>query len=146
MTFWCAGYRNVTAAYGVEGFTADHLAAFKRFDISRVVIAFDRDEAGERGAAKIAAQLMAEGIDCYRVQFPKGMDANDYALEGHARRQIAGRADPQGRVARRRETPRRRPARSPTTCRRRCVSAPSASAAKEIDAAPIIEPETDRFL
>ena len=80
-TFWCAGYRGVTAAYGVEGFTADHLAAFKRHDVRRVVIAFDRDEAGERGAAKIAAQLMAEGIDCYRVQFPKGMDANDYALK-----------------------------------------------------------------
>ena len=30
LTFWCAGYRNVTASYGVEGFTADHLAAFKR--------------------------------------------------------------------------------------------------------------------
>lgn len=80
-TLWCAGYRNVTAAYGVEGFTADHLAAFKRFDIKRVVIAFDRDEAGERGAAKIAAQLMAEGIDGYRMLFPKGMDANGYALK-----------------------------------------------------------------
>ena len=29
---------------------------------------------------------MAEGIDCYRMQFPKGMDANAYALEAHARR------------------------------------------------------------
>ena len=80
-TFWCAGYRGVTAAYGVEGFTADHLAAFKEHGVARVVIAFDRDEAGERGAAKIASQLMAEGIDCYRMQFPKGMDANDYALK-----------------------------------------------------------------
>ena len=80
-TFWVAGYRNVTAAYGVEGFTADHLAAFKEHGVARVVIAFDRDEAGERGASKIAAQLMADGIDCYRVQFPKGMDANDYALK-----------------------------------------------------------------
>ena len=80
-TFWCAGYRGVTAAYGVEGFTTDHLAAFKEHGVARVVIAFDRDEAGMRGAAKIAGQLMAEGIDCYRVQFPKGMDANDYALK-----------------------------------------------------------------
>jgi DNA primase len=79
-TFWVAGYRGVTAAYGVEGFTADHLAAFKRFDVRRVVIAFDRDEAGERGAAKVASQLLAEGIDCYRMLFPKGMDANAYAL------------------------------------------------------------------
>ncbi len=81
LTFWCAGYRNVTAAYGVEGFTPDHLAAFKRFDIRRVLIAFDRDEAGERGTAKIAERLLAEGFDCYRVLFPKGLDANDYALK-----------------------------------------------------------------
>ena len=25
LTFWCAGYRNVTASYGIEGFTKDHL-------------------------------------------------------------------------------------------------------------------------
>ena len=81
MTFWCAGYRNVTAAYGVEGLTEDHLAAFKRCGVRRVLIAFDRDEAGERGAEKAAERLMAEGLECYRVQFPKGMDANEYALK-----------------------------------------------------------------
>ncbi len=81
MTFWCAGYRNVTAAYGVEGLTDDHLATFKRLGVRRVLIAFDRDDAGERGAEKVAERLMAEGIECYRVQFPKGMDANEYALK-----------------------------------------------------------------
>jgi DNA primase len=81
MTFWCAGYRNVTAAYGIEGFTADHLAAFRRYGIERVLIAYDRDEAGDRAADKLAKQLIAEGIDCYRIQFPRGMDANEYALK-----------------------------------------------------------------
>ncbi len=81
MTFWCAGYRNVTAAYGVEGLTEDHLAAFKRCGVKRVLIAFDRDEAGDRGAEKAAERLMAQGMECYRVQFPKGMDANEYALK-----------------------------------------------------------------
>jgi DNA primase catalytic core len=81
MTFWCAGYRNVTAAYGVEGLTDDHLVAFKRCGVRRVLIAFDRDDAGERGAQKAAERLMAEGLECYRVQFPKGMDANEYALK-----------------------------------------------------------------
>lgn len=81
MTFWCAGYRNVTAAYGVEGLTDDHLAAFKRLGTRRVLIAFDRDDAGERGTEKAAERLMAEGIECYRVQFPKGMDASEYALK-----------------------------------------------------------------
>jgi DNA primase catalytic core len=81
MTFWCAGYRNVTAAYGVEGLTEGHLATFKRLGVRRVLIAFDRDEAGERGALKAAERMMAEGIECYRVQFPKGMDANEYACK-----------------------------------------------------------------
>jgi DNA primase len=81
MTFWCAGYRNVTATYGVEGLTDDHLAAFKRYGIRRVLIAFDRDEAGERGATKVAERLMVEGIECFRIQFPKGMDGNEYALK-----------------------------------------------------------------
>jgi len=81
MTFWCAGYRNVTAAYGVEGLTDDHLTAFKRCGTRRVLIAFDRDDAGERGAEKAAERLMAEGLECYRIQFPKGMDANEYACK-----------------------------------------------------------------
>ena len=81
LTFWCAGYRNVTAAYGVEGFTDDHLAALKQHGIERVLIAYDRDDAGERGAAKVSELLMASGIECFRIQFPKGMDANEYALK-----------------------------------------------------------------
>jgi DNA primase len=79
MTFWCAGYRHVTAAYGVEGFTADHLAALQQAGTERVLIAYDRDAAGDAAAAKLATQLMAIGIACYRIQFPKGMDANAYA-------------------------------------------------------------------
>ncbi|MDP3514723.1 MAG: CHC2 zinc finger domain-containing protein [Sulfuritalea sp.] len=79
LTFWCAGYRNVTSAYGIEGFTDEMADAFQRHGIERVLIAFDRDEAGERGAAKVAERLMACGIECFRIQFPKGMDANEYA-------------------------------------------------------------------
>jgi DNA primase catalytic core len=81
LTFWCSGYRNVTSSYGVEGFTADHLAAFQQHGIARVLIAYDRDEAGERAAEKLAKKLTAEGLDCYRILFPKGMDANEYALK-----------------------------------------------------------------
>ncbi|MGH8568255.1 MAG: CHC2 zinc finger domain-containing protein, partial [Gammaproteobacteria bacterium] len=81
LTFWCAGYRNVTAAYGTEGFTEEHLAAFKRHKTERVLIAYDRDEPGERAAEKLAPVLIAQGIECWRIQFPKGMDANEYALK-----------------------------------------------------------------
>jgi DNA primase catalytic core len=84
MTFWCAGLRNVTAAYGVEGVTDDLLALLAspvEGRARRVLIAFDRDDAGERGATKLAEVLMARGVDCWRVQFPRGMDANEYALK-----------------------------------------------------------------
>jgi len=81
LTFWCAGFRHVTASYGVNGFTDDHRAAFKKYGTKRIYIAYDRDDAGERAAQQLAEELMAMGMECFRVQFPKGMDANDYALK-----------------------------------------------------------------
>ena len=79
LTFWVAGIRQVTASYGVNGFTADHRAAFERHGTERVYIAYDRDEAGDKAAAALAPELIGMGIECFRVQFPKGMDANEYA-------------------------------------------------------------------
>src|SRR6266513_655434 len=81
LTFWCAGYRHVTASYGVNGFTDDHRAAFQKHGTKRIYIAYDRDDAGERAAEKLAEEIMAMGIECFRVKFPKNMDANDYALK-----------------------------------------------------------------
>ncbi len=81
LTFWCVGYQNVTASYGVNGFTDDHLAAFKHYGVKRVLIAYDRDGAGDQAALALAEKLAAEGMSCYRIQFSKGMDANEYALK-----------------------------------------------------------------
>jgi DNA primase len=81
LTFWCADYRNVTASYGVNGFTEDHREAFKKHGIKKVLIAYDRDEAGEKAALGLAGELISMGIDCYRVLFPKGMDANEYGCK-----------------------------------------------------------------
>jgi len=81
LTFWCAGYRNVTTSYGIEGFTAEHREAMHRYETERVYIAYDRDAAGDRAAEKLAEELAAMGIEVMRVLFPKGMDANEYALK-----------------------------------------------------------------
>jgi DNA primase len=78
LSFWVNGYRNVTASYGTGGFTDGHLAVFKQQGIQRVLIAYDRDAAGNRAAEALAERLNAEGLACYRLHFPKGMDANDY--------------------------------------------------------------------
>lgn len=79
LSFWVAGYRHVTASYGVEGFTDDHLAALKRYGTERVLLAYDRDDAGEKAANALAEKLISEGIGCYRLHFPKDTDANEYA-------------------------------------------------------------------
>jgi DNA primase catalytic core len=81
LTFWCAGYTNVTAAFGVEGFTDEHVALFRASGVERVIIAFDRDRAGDAGTVKLAGRLMGEGFGCCRLKLPHGMDANDYALK-----------------------------------------------------------------
>ncbi|WP_168428304.1 toprim domain-containing protein, partial [Erwinia amylovora] len=44
-------------------------------------IAYDRDEAGDRGAETVAEALNGAGIDAWRVRFPQGLDANAYALK-----------------------------------------------------------------
>ena len=79
LTFWVAGFRDVTASYGVNGFTADHRAAFAQHGTERVYIAYDNDEAGNKAAEKLAEELIGMGIECFRVEFPKGIDANEYA-------------------------------------------------------------------
>jgi len=79
LTFYCAGFHNVTTAYGVNGVPSELLEAFKAYGTERVLVAYDRDVAGDAAAEILARTLAGEGIACFRVLFPRGMDANDYA-------------------------------------------------------------------
>jgi len=80
LTFWVNGFRNVTTSYGVNGFTEEMLEAFKAYCAERVLIAYDRDDGGEKAAAQLAEKLIAEDIECFRIQLPHGMDVNQFAL------------------------------------------------------------------
>jgi len=77
LTFWASGFRNVTCLFGTEGFTDELWEAVRK--VRRVRIAYDADDAGERAAQRDAERFQAHGIEVYRVKFPHGMDANDYA-------------------------------------------------------------------
>lgn len=81
LTFWRWGFRHVTTSYGINGFTDDILQALVDHQIKRVLIAYDRDEAGNKAAVEVAKKLNQQGMDCFRVLFPKGMDANEYACQ-----------------------------------------------------------------
>lgn len=81
LTFWNAGFHNVTASYGIQGFTKDHRKAFKNNGIKTVFIAYDRDQAGNSAAKDMAEEFFVNGLEAWRVEFPKGMDANEYATK-----------------------------------------------------------------
>lgn len=81
LTFWVNGIRNVTFIYGCQGFTDELLETILAKKVRRVRIAYDADDAGNRAALRDAERLAAQGLDVYRVKFPHGMDANEYALK-----------------------------------------------------------------
>ena len=79
LTFWNHGFRNVTTSYGTGGFTDGIMDAFKSNNIKRVLIAYDRDNPGNEAAETLSKKLNKEGMDTFRILFPKNMDANEYA-------------------------------------------------------------------
>ena len=91
LTFWCAGFRHVTSAYGTEGFGSGHFEAFSAHGVKRVLIAFDRDEAGDKAARRLADKLATAGIECFRVELPPGADVNDVARDAKSATEALGR-------------------------------------------------------
>ena len=79
LTFWVNGFKNVTCLFGTEGFTDELWEALKH--VQRVRIAYDADDAGERAAQRDTERFQKHGIEVFRVKFPHGMDANEYACK-----------------------------------------------------------------
>jgi DNA primase catalytic core len=77
LTFWANGFKNVTCLYGTEGFTDELWEAMKH--VQRVRIAYDADDAGDRAAERDTARFRKHGMEVFRIKFPHGMDANEYA-------------------------------------------------------------------
>lgn len=71
LMFWCHGFRNVTCIFGHEAISEDHMAAFREFNIKRVMTP----------CKAITPMLLEAGIDCYLLKFPTGLDANSYGLQ-----------------------------------------------------------------
>jgi DNA primase len=84
ITFWIAGFRNVTATFGKSGFTDELYQAFIKSDTKRCYISFDNDSKNDPtdNAAMMAAnRLMAQGIECFRIEYPlNANDTNAYAM------------------------------------------------------------------
>jgi len=81
LTFWRHGMEAVTCTFGTANFSAELFEAIRAAKVESVRLAFDADEAGEKAAARAAARLQAVGIECHRIRFPWGSDANSHALD-----------------------------------------------------------------
>jgi DNA primase catalytic core len=90
LTVWSAGFESVTTAYGTNNFTAATLETLQAQNVRDVLIAFDRDTAGDQAAATVAEQLQAVGINAWRVLFPHGMDANAYVMSTQPAEKVLG--------------------------------------------------------
>ena len=84
LTFWIAGFRNVTATFGKSGFTDELYQKFIKSDTKRCYIGFDNDSKNDPtdNAAMMAAnRLMTQGIECFRIEYPlNANDTNAYAM------------------------------------------------------------------
>ncbi|VAW78458.1 DNA primase [hydrothermal vent metagenome] len=63
LTFWRWGFKAVTSSFGVSGFTDELLQCLIDKAIKRVLIAYDRDAAGNQAAEKLAKVLNKHAID-----------------------------------------------------------------------------------
>ena len=79
LTFWVNGFKNVSFIYGTNGFTDELFDTLLSKKIRRVRFAYDADEAGNKAAERDIEKLSAHGVECWRVKFPWGLDANEYA-------------------------------------------------------------------
>lgn len=95
LTFWCQGLRAVTSVFGEEGLTEEVFEGLKRHRISTIRIAYGASEAGDKAAARDASKLQAIGIECFRIRFPWGEDANSLVTKhgGEALREVNRQAE-----------------------------------------------------
>ncbi len=81
LTFWCAGFRNVTCSFGAGSVNEDLWALLHDARPRWLILAQDNDPAGNDAVAKLAPRLAELGIGVKRVQLPADVDVNAYACQ-----------------------------------------------------------------
>jgi len=81
LTLWDKGEKNVIATTtGASSFDPAWVDQLK--DVQKIIIVYDPDEPGQKGAREVARRL---GYDrCFNVALPDGQDLNEYFMAGNA--------------------------------------------------------------
>ena len=91
LTLWCAGFRNAIAPGHPAGFGTDLAVVLAEHRVRRVLIGFDADGDGDTAADALAVELLAAGIECYRLHLARGSDVNGLARRSKSPTDALGR-------------------------------------------------------
>jgi len=90
LTFWCAGFRNVTTSYDLHKLPEELIHAISVYQPKRLLIAFEATERGEKVVLSVNKQLDALNVERYQIELPKGMDVNEVAVKHDKHQQVLG--------------------------------------------------------
>jgi len=76
LTLYQAGFRNVSAIYGVHGLTTDHAELLRRFRVRRVLLYLDNDDAGSEATAELAERFQTLGMATADIRVAGAKDPN----------------------------------------------------------------------
>ncbi len=80
LSIYKAGFKNVTALYGVNGLTEAHENIFKNGIVKKLILALDNDEAGKAGVKRVAKEF--KDLEICSVQLPEDIkDMNELLLK-----------------------------------------------------------------
>jgi DNA primase len=79
MSLWQAGFKNVIALYGAQGWMADHEQLLRESATREAWLCLDNDEAGRTGTERLKEKLAVLNVASVVVPWPDGVkDANDF--------------------------------------------------------------------
>lgn len=83
IALWEAGIEDAVALCSTV-LTPDHLKLLERLQVEQIDVLLDGDEAGRRGAVKLAGPILAAGLRTRVVALPEGHDPDTFLASGGA--------------------------------------------------------------
>jgi len=80
MSLWQAGFKNVIALYGANGWTDDHERLLRESNTTEIYLCLDNDKAGEEATARLRNEILPPLVkQIHVVKWPEGVkDANEF--------------------------------------------------------------------
>ena len=83
LSFVRLGFQNVTASFGIQGFTENHLKLMEENNTRKIIIAYDNDSAGKFASKKLSERIKKKGFShVFTLNIPEGSkDINEFLIK-----------------------------------------------------------------